>query len=89
MSASTALHKNCRVQAGDQSVFKMSRHISPVEKLTFGWKIFVQKLTFGGETGYATVHCIASLYFPPAYGESLGPVTTASQFSMVSPVISI
>jgi hypothetical protein len=38
-------------QAGDQSDFSTSRHISPVLKSTFGWKIGVTKMTVGGEIG--------------------------------------
>lgn len=51
--------------AGDQSDFSMSRHISPVLKSTFGWKIGVLKLTDGGDKGYSAPNSIHNLNRPP------------------------
>ena len=51
-SAVTARHTDCSVHAGvHESGFRMSRHISPVLKSTFGWKIGVTKETLGGASG--------------------------------------
>jgi hypothetical protein len=40
-----------RLHAGDHCDFKISRHISPVSKLMFGWNTFVVKMNNGGACG--------------------------------------
>merc|ERR1719387_706420 len=88
MSAMTARHTYWRVQAGLQSVLRISRQSSPLVMLTFGWKIRVSKVTFGGAMGYSGEQSIRNQNLPPSYGESLGPRTLAFHFSTVSPIIS-
>merc|ERR1719261_1557415 len=71
-SAITARHTYDKVQAGLQSVLRMSRQSSPVFHSTFGWKIFVRKVTVGGESGYCGGQTTDILNLPPENGLSGG-----------------
>lgn len=72
-----ALHADCRDHAGDHSFFKMSKHISPVSKLTFGWKHFVTNRAAGGVSGYSTGTSSRTIKSLPSKGVDGGPLTIA------------
>mmetsp|Transcript_13740 Transcript_13740/g.40617 ORF Transcript_13740/g.40617 Transcript_13740/m.40617 type:complete len:252 (-) Transcript_13740:131-886(-) len=76
-SARMAQQAACRPQAGDHWLLRMSRQISPVEKCTLGWKIFVLNFMDGGDSGYCAGMVTSMWNAPPAYGESTGPRITA------------